>query len=198
LVATEQAKAEEKPAWTVDYGYLEEVQEGSGVNLAACYQCRKCSNGCPVAFAMDLRPEQVVKLILMGDRPRVEKSRTIWICASCQTCLTRCPNDVDIPRLMDFLKEESVRRGEKAPEWATQVFHQTFLKEVAKRGRVFEGGLMRDYFIKTGAMTNMDMMMKNAKLGWNMFKRGRLALLPKGIKAKAEVKDLFKKSGILK
>lgn len=180
--------------WLVDYGYMDEVQQGSGVNLAACYQCRKCSNGCPVAFAMDLRPEQIVRLVCLGARDRVENSSTVWICASCQTCLTRCPNDVDIPRMMDFLKEKMVQRGEKGPEANTNIFHQVFLRDMAKRGRVFEGGMMKDYFLKTGQISVAELS-KNAKLGLKMFKLGRLALMPKGIKAKGEVKKLYKDLG---
>ncbi len=185
---------ESNSAWVVDYGYLDEVQSGSGVNLAACYHCRKCSNGCPVSFAMDLRPEQVVRLICLGDRKRVESSSTIWICASCQTCLTRCPNDVDIPRLMDFLKEKLVARGEKGPEPNTRIFHQVFLRDVARRGRVFEGRMMQDYFIKSGQLSP-ELLLKNAKLGLSMFKKGRLTLLPSGVKRKGEIKNLFRTLG---
>jgi heterodisulfide reductase subunit C len=185
---------ESSSGWLVDYGYMDKVQKGSGVNLAACYQCRKCSNGCPVSFTMDLRPEQIVRLIAMGAKDRVEQSSTIWICASCQTCLTRCPNDVDIPRLMDFLKEEMVKRGEKGPQPDVNIFHQCFLRDMAKRGRVFEGGMMQNYLLKTGKLSGSELI-KNAKMGLSMFKKGRLALLPKGIKNKAEIKALFKKTG---
>ncbi len=187
--------AEATSAWSVDYAYLDEVQAGSGVNLAACYQCRRCSNGCPVAFAMDVRPEQIVKLVSLGARERVEKSRTIWICASCQTCLTRCPNDVDIPRLMDWLKEQAERRGAKAPEPDVQAFHQAFLKDLARRGRVFEGRMMQDYFFKAGKLSLSDMI-KNARLGLNMFKRGRLGFVPQGIKGKKEIKAIFEAAGV--
>lgn len=180
--------------WQVDYSYLQEVQDGAGVELSSCYQCRKCSNGCPVAFAMDLRPEQLVKLILLGDRQRVENSHTIWVCASCQTCLTRCPNDIDIPRLADWLKERYLAQGGRPPEPRTALFHQTFIKDVGKRGRVFEGGLMRDYYLKSGDLS-VPTMLKNAKLGLAMFRKGRLALMPKGVKAKGEIKRLFKELG---
>lgn len=180
--------------WRVDYSYLDEVQSGSGVELASCYQCRKCSNGCPVSFAMDLRPEQLVKLILMGDRERVENSRTIWLCASCQTCLTRCPNDVDIPRLADYLKESFLAKGGQPPEPKTALLHKVFLKEIGKRGRVFEGGMMGAYYLKSGDLS-FSTMMDNAKLGLAMYKKGRMSLTPKGIKAKGEIKKIFKDLG---
>jgi heterodisulfide reductase subunit C len=178
------------PDFEVDYDYLDEVQRGSGVDVAACYQCRKCSNGCPVAFAMDLRPEQVVKLVLLGDRERIESSRTIWICSSCQTCYTRCPNDVDIPRLMDWLKEGVEKKGVEAPEKSIQAFHQAFLNEVAKRGRVFEAGMMPSYLLNSGRI-NRDELEYNARFALTMFKRGRLALLPQSIKGKKEFRALF-------
>ncbi len=36
------------------------------VSVAACFQCKKCSSGCPLTFAMDLLPDQVIRLALLG------------------------------------------------------------------------------------------------------------------------------------
>ena len=85
-------------------------------------------------------------------------------------------------------------KGGKPPEPRTALFHQVFIKDVGRRGRVFEGGMMRDYFLKSGDLS-VPTMIKNAKLGLAMFKKGRLALIPKGVKAKGEVKRLFKELG---
>ena len=85
--------------------FLEEVNRRiDGVPIQRCYHCRKCSAGCPVAFAMEFNPNKVIKMIQMGKRAEVLGSSTIWLCASCETCVTRCPNDVDIARMMDVLR----------------------------------------------------------------------------------------------
>jgi len=75
----------------INPAFLEEVEGGSGVKVSACFQCRKCTNGCPVTFAMDLYPDQVMRYIQLGIREPVLNSSTIWVCASCETCTTRCP-----------------------------------------------------------------------------------------------------------
>jgi len=91
--------------------FLSEVLAESGENLQACYQCQKCSAGCPVAEAMDLLPNQVLRHIQYGHREKVLGSKTIWICASCYTCSVRCPNDIDIAKIMDTLRHLALRSG---------------------------------------------------------------------------------------
>ncbi|MFH1033473.1 MAG: 4Fe-4S dicluster domain-containing protein [Pseudomonadota bacterium] len=167
------------------------AQRESGVDLAACYGCKKCSNGCPLTFAMDLHPYQVVRLAQLGQVERLENCRTIWVCSSCQTCLTRCPNQVDLPRFMDWLKERLYKAGASVEQERTLLFHRLFLAEVKSRGRVFEGSLMTRYLLKTGGAFGPEAL-ANARLGLAMFKRGRLKLLPAGTKQRAWLKALFK------
>lgn len=84
------------------------VEEISGQPLLACNQCGKCSAGCPAAGAMDLLPNQVLRLAQLG-LEEVLSSRTIWLCASCLTCLSRCPKGVDLPRVMEALRRLALR-----------------------------------------------------------------------------------------
>ena len=81
------------------------VEEYSGQDLMACYQCGKCAAGCPVAFAMDMLPSQVIRFAQLGLVERLLESKTIWLCAACQTCYTRCPKGVDLSRIMEALRE---------------------------------------------------------------------------------------------
>jgi heterodisulfide reductase subunit C len=87
-----------------------QVEEISGQDLLACNQCGKCSAGCPVVAAMDLLPSQVIRMAQLG-MEEVLESETIWICASCLTCATRCPKGVDLPRLMEALRQIALRQG---------------------------------------------------------------------------------------
>lgn len=90
--------------------FVREVEEISGQDLMACNQCGKCSSGCPSAAYMDLLPSQVIRLAQLG-MEEVLESKTIWICASCLTCVTRCPKGVDLSRLMEAMREISLRAG---------------------------------------------------------------------------------------
>ena len=92
--------------------FLEEVNEKiNGVPIQRCYHCRKCSAGCPMTSAMEHNPNRVIKMIQMGRREAVLNSATIWLCVSCETCITRCPNEVDIARMMDVLREMAIGTG---------------------------------------------------------------------------------------
>ena len=90
--------------------FVRQVEEVSGQALLACNQCGKCSAGCPIVAAMDLLPSQVIRLAQLG-MEEVLESDTIWICASCLTCVTRCPKGVDLPRLMEALRQVALRQG---------------------------------------------------------------------------------------
>ncbi len=83
--------------------FVRQVETISGETLLACNQCGKCSAGCPAAFSMDLLPNQVIRLAQLGMED-VLQSQTIWTCAACLTCVTRCPKGVDLPRVMEALR----------------------------------------------------------------------------------------------
>lgn len=162
-----------------------------GQKISSCFHCNKCSSGCPVTFAMDVLPNQVVRMVQMGLKDRLLRSSTIWLCASCQTCTTRCPNEVDIASLMDVLREMARREGVPVAEKEIPLFHAAFLAEVEKRGRVFEVGMLARFKLKTRKGGGL---FKDAGLGWEMFKRGKLKLLPQKIRRRKEIREIFRKS----
>jgi len=90
--------------------FVRQVEEISGENLLACNQCGKCSAGCPVAFSMELLPSQVIRLAQLGIE-EVLDSPTIWTCASCLTCVSRCPKGIDLPRIMEALRVIGMQRS---------------------------------------------------------------------------------------
>ena len=87
------------------------VEELSGQNLRLCYQCGKCSAGCPMAFVMDLLPNQVIRLVQLGLAEDLEDSETAWLCASCLACSVRCPKGIDIARVMEAVRQLSLRKN---------------------------------------------------------------------------------------
>lgn len=117
---------------------LEAVEELSGQKVRDCYQCGKCSAGCPIAADMDLPPNQVIRLVQLGLIDQALRSKTIRLCASCETCTTRCPREVDLAAVMDALRNIAIREGLRSPEWAVSFFNRTFLSILRRYGRVFE------------------------------------------------------------
>lgn len=87
------------------------VQELSGQNLLACYQCGKCSAGCPAISQMDLLPNQVIRYAQLGITDELINSNSIWICASCFTCNVRCPKGINIAEIMEALRQILLRQG---------------------------------------------------------------------------------------
>lgn len=90
--------------------FVQQVEEISGQDLLACNQCGKCSAGCPVVGVMDILPSQILRMTQLGMEDALD-SNTIWICASCLTCVARCPKGVDLPRLMEALRQVALRQG---------------------------------------------------------------------------------------
>ncbi len=96
--------------------FVELVARISGEDFSLCYQCGNCTAGCPVAFAMDIPPHQVVRLLQLGQEERLRQATTMWLCLSCLQCYSRCPKGVDISRIMEALRQVSLRRGEDPVE----------------------------------------------------------------------------------
>jgi heterodisulfide reductase subunit C len=90
--------------------FVRQVEEISGQDLLACNQCGKCSAGCPIVATMEVLPSQVIRMAQLG-MEEVLETNTVWICASCLTCVARCPKGVDLPRLMEALRQIALRKG---------------------------------------------------------------------------------------
>lgn len=138
----------------------------------SCYQCAKCSAGCPVAEEMELLPHQVMHLLALGMEERALKANTIWMCAGCFTCAVRCPNDIDITSVMDDLRAKACELGIPCPKPDVLTFHRAFLGDLARRGRMHELRFMGEYNFRTGKPFH------NVKLAPKMLAKGRLPVLP--------------------
>jgi heterodisulfide reductase subunit C len=169
-------------------GFAREVAEASGADLASCLQCTKCSCGCPVAARVDIRPHELVRLIQLGERDEILGSRMLWECTSCETCVTRCPQHVDIPAMVDALRQMARANG-KVPAGATvTAFNDIFLNLVQKRGRMYEAGLMTAYKFKTGTF------MQDIKKVPMMLRKRKIALLPSNVSGGRERKKMFERA----
>ena len=169
--------------------FLEEVNNKiDGVPLQRCYHCRKCTAGCPVAPYMEYNPNKVVKMIQNGKRDEVLRSSTIWICLSCETCITRCPNQVDIARMMDVLRQMAIESGLGARERNILKFHEAFLSNIKMGGRTNEPLLVVQYKLKSGDLFS------DIGMGLDMFLKGKLSLLAPRTKDLKSFKDIFEKT----
>lgn len=172
---------------TGSVGFLEQVEEASSQKVRVCYQCGKCSAGCPVAYAMDLLPNQVMRLVQLGLKDEALSCSTIWLCASCETCATRCPREIEIVRVMDALRHRSHREDYHSPVREVPVFVSTFLNNLKQFGRLYEAALIGVYNLRSGHLT------KDLGKAPGMLLKGKIALLPPRVKGMAKVRKIIKK-----
>ena len=173
--------------WTTN-NFLRDVERRSGTPVSACFQCHKCSTGCPIGPDMDVLSSQVMRLIHLGAETEVLSSQAIWSCASCEACTTRCPQGIDIAGVMDALRMIAVERKTALPNARGEQFNRSFLNSVRRHGRVFEFGMMVAYKLRSH-----DLFADAAKTP-QMLKKGKLSLLPNRSGAAAEVREVFRRS----
>lgn len=151
--------------------FLREVIERSGERVDWCYQCGKCTAGCPVAFAMDIEPSRIMRLVQLGQSEIVLRSKAIWLCIGCQTCTTRCPQEIDTAKIIDTLREMALERGYEADREVI-AFFRSFLDNIQRHGRVFEPTLVLQYNLRSGHL------FQDADKGYLMLSKGKLPLRP--------------------
>ncbi|MBN1135389.1 MAG: 4Fe-4S dicluster domain-containing protein [Anaerolineae bacterium] len=133
---------------TLQTDLAHEIKERSGENVFLCYQCKKCTAGCPVAAYFDLTPNQVMRACQLGQTDMVLNSRTIWICAACETCTTRCPQGIDIARIMDVLEIMAQERKIRPKVRTVPMFYKSANRGIGWFGRMWELGLMAELYIR--------------------------------------------------
>jgi heterodisulfide reductase subunit C2 len=163
-----------------------------------CYQCGKCTAGCPVAERMTIVPSRLVRLVQMDRMDQAAAALSAWECVSCQTCTTRCPQSVDCAGIMDALREMSITDG--SPEVArnrTVIFQRVFLDNIRRHGRLNEMDLVSRF--KTRAFVSdlsVPLLFKDAMLGPKMFKRKKLHLRGQKVRDPKLIARIFEKCGL--
>jgi len=153
-----------------------EVQELTGTDIRTCYQCGKCSAGCPVATHSDMGPRQIMHSVQIGEREQVLRCSGIWLCVGCEACSTRCPREVGPSHVIDALRQIALKEGynEEVPPTVETIpiFHDAFMTSIRVGGRVWELFLVGYY-----KMRSLDLF-SDTLLGAQMFFKGKLSVLP--------------------
>jgi len=149
------------------------IQDELGENVFLCYQCVKCTSGCPVGEFFDWQPNQVMRALQLGQEDIALQSQTPWLCAACQTCSTRCPQGIDITAIMEFLTREALDRGIEPPVPQVDHFNKAFLREVRLFGRAYEPGLMAEM-----ALRDPKSLLGDVELYTKMLRKRKVAFLP--------------------
>ena len=169
----------------IDSALQRELKEKIDIDIETCLECGKCSGGCSNGHIFDYTPRKIVQLVKLGDEETLAGMDALWICLSCQLCLDRCPSGIDIPRILDYLREKAVTRGVKASRPDVHLFMELMLEEARDKGRVSEVPLMIRFKRKTGQY------LKDAGLGFKMFLKGKLSPFPSRMQKPEGLKKLL-------
>lgn len=147
------------------------AEKAYGQKLLSCIQCGTCSATCPLSHYMDFTPRRIIAMTREGFKDEVLNSLTIWLCASCYSCTVQCPRQIHITDVMYTLKREAMARGVHPKHHPIPVLAQEFFGQVRNHGRNTESHVLVRLFLRTHPLK----MLKEAGLGFNLWRKGRLS-----------------------
>ncbi len=148
--------------------FRDQIEALSGQNLNLCFQCSKCSAGCPLAYEMDLKPAQVMHSIRLGRRDSVLNSRAIWLCVACETCTERCPQGVDPAAAMNAARLMALRAGLEPGVREVGVYYKGFVTNMRMNGKIHDASLVAINRLVSGRLFD------ELPLAWKLLLRGRI------------------------
>ena len=169
-----------------DLSFAKDINDKSGSDINKCFQCFACSGGCPFSDLMDINPNVVNRYVQFGMKDEVLTCSTIWICVGCNTCSYNCPQGVNIPAMMDTLRQMAIKEGVKIGEPDILTFHNEVIGSIEKYGRTHKLEIMMRYkAAKKEWFSDMD-------VGIKMLLKRKLDLTPSKIKGKKDLQKIFK------
>jgi heterodisulfide reductase subunit C len=170
----------------LDLRFSNDIKRLAGTDFRSCLQCRSCSSGCPFSDYMDYMPNGVMRLVQLGLKTEALKCNTIWICVGCHTCSIQCPMAIDIPGVMDALRERAVAEHVDIIEPDILNFHREVLNSIERYGRTHKLEIMMRYKLK-----KFDLL-SDLQVGVKMLAKRKLDLTPSRIEQIGDMKKIFK------
>jgi heterodisulfide reductase subunit C len=164
-----------------------------GERIACCIQCGTCTGSCPVSYAMDISPRMVIALFRAGQIEEILRSRTIWICASCYMCTTRCPQNIKITDLLYALKRTAMDAQLYPDRFPVYLLSRSFVRIVNRYGRNHEILLLLLYYLRRNPFE----LFRLIPLGMSLLRKGRVSLFPSKIKGVGAIRKILNASRTL-
>ncbi len=157
-----------------------------GERILECIQCGTCGGACPVSFAMDRTPRQVINLLRSGRVEEALSSESIWICTSCYNCTVQCPSGIKITEVMYSLKVASTELGIHYKGALGPVFAKSFVRQLESRGRVNEVILI----LRVGLHKPRLLLTAGLSTYLKLLRAGRVKLRPEKVKGIDELRRM--------
>ncbi len=179
----------EPPEWqNIDTRFARKLDPRGELHIFSCYQCKKCSSGCPMERDSDLHPHEIIRMVQMGRKEEAVRSKGIWTCVSCQTCVSRCPMNVNTPAVIDILRGMASRRDTRRTVRQVPIFNRVFLGWLRSVGRIYELGM-----IGTFKLTSMSLFADLEKFP-TMLRKGKLRLFPSVPGRRGNLRRIFRRA----
>jgi heterodisulfide reductase subunit C len=174
--------------------FLEQAHLVPGAErITRCLQCGTCTGSCPVSYAMDIPPRMVIALFRAGQIEEILRSRTLWICASCYMCTTRCPQQIKITDLLYALKRTAMDKKLYPDRFPVYLLSKNFVRLVNYYGRNQEMLLLLLYYLKRNPLE----LLRLLPMGWALMRKGRISLFPKKIQGVEAIRKILAASKAL-
>jgi heterodisulfide reductase subunit C len=148
--------------------FRQQIERLSGQNTNLCYQCGKCSAGCPMAKWMDLKPAQLMHSIRLDREDSVLNSTAIWLCVGCETCTSRCPQKVEPAAVMTAARVLATQKGVTPSVKEVSIYYRGFVDNMRLNGKIHDASVAGITQLLTGQLRD------NLPLAWKLFIRGRV------------------------
>lgn len=108
-----------------NHSSFRELEFATGEKISDCYQCGKCTAGCPAL--MDPSPSVLIHFLQLGLFDKAVNSESIWDCMGCLTCSERCPKNVSPAAIVEGLKR--IHLNKLDPQISLHSLGQEFLAQ---------------------------------------------------------------------
>ena len=100
----------------IDPDFIDAIVEAGADRIRTCIQCGTCSSVCPSGRRTAFRTRELMRKALLGLKDEVLASPDLWLCATCLTCLERCPRQIKVTDAIVIMRNMAVAEGYMLPE----------------------------------------------------------------------------------
>ena len=169
-------------------GLIRRIEQMTGTDLSSCYQCKRCTSGCPVSKLVNSPPSEIMRRLHLQVGDELLDSEIVWMCVSCETCSARCPMGIDVAAVMDALRVLAREKKAATKKGNVPLFNRAFLKTVKFFGRTYDIAVIAAY--KLGTLKLMD----DTEKFPSMLKKGKISLLPSLSGDRKTTRRIFRKA----
>ncbi|MFX0107768.1 MAG: CoB--CoM heterodisulfide reductase subunit C [Candidatus Hodarchaeota archaeon] len=100
----------------IDPEFVDKIVDAGADRIRTCIQCGTCSSVCPSGRRTAFRTRELMRKALLGLKDEVLSSPDLWLCATCYTCLERCPRQIKVTDAIIIMRNMAVEEGFMLPQ----------------------------------------------------------------------------------